>query len=171
MILATTYNFYTDIASPVYVDMTLQNTTNSAETLRPIELIPVSSSFRTPEPGSEHDFDIFHDERRLETPQRFTRPADADYNDLNDENLHSGPTFKSIIKPISEASPSATIERTPLAYVTQESITRPRSISGLLALIASLQEELRQSKDKVAELQGEIVAYQDALYQADEDAG
>ncbi|KAF9696965.1 hypothetical protein EKO04_004830 [Ascochyta lentis] len=129
------------------------------------------SSLKTSEPGSEHDFEIFHDERQLETPQRFTQPPSANYSDLNDENFHSGPISESVIKPIPVANPSATIKRKPFIDVTQESKSDPRSTSGLLALIASLENELEQSKDKVAELQGEIVAYQDALYQADEDAG
>ena len=68
-------------------------------------------------------------------------------------------------------------KRTPLADVTKV-FTRPRSLSSALAEIARLEDDLdavksenKALKGKNRKLRGEIVAYQDALFQADQDAG
>jgi hypothetical protein len=73
---------------------------------------------------------------------------------------------------------NTSVKRTPLADVTKAAATRPRSLSNALAEIARLEDDLNamKSENKVLKgknrkLRGEIVAYQDALYQADQDAG
>lgn len=143
-------------------------TTNLDETLPHTGRTSKSTSLQI---SSEHDFKIFRDERPLETPRRFTQPSNADYSDLNNENLHSAPTFKFVNKPTPKTNTSSSVKRTPLADVTQETVGRPRSTSALLARIASLEDELELSKKQNEELKGDIVGYEDALNQADEDAG
>lgn len=144
------------------------NPTGSDEMLPHTERTSSTTSLQI---SSEHGFEIFFDERSFETPHRSTQTSNADYGDLDEENLHSAPTFNFVNKPTPKGSISASDERRPLADITQEVGGRPRSTSDLLAKIASLEDELKLSKKQNEELRGEVVAYQDALHQADEDAG
>jgi hypothetical protein len=149
--------------------MARRPTTNANEDLRHQERTSECITSNTSELASNPPFTIFSDDRRLETPRRFaTSPSTVDYKDLNDENVNSGPTFKFVTKPTTKVNP---VKRAPLADVTQDAVSLPRSTSDLLARIASLEDALKLSKNENAELKGEIVAYQDALNQADEDAG
>jgi hypothetical protein len=136
----------------------------AAHTIKP-------TSLKTSEPVSGSTFEVFSDEQSLATPRCFSRLlSNADFNNLNDENISSVPTFKFSNKSTTKVDSVPSVKRTPLADVTQDVVGRPRSMSNLLAEIARLKDVLELSKDEVKELRGEIVAYQDALCQADEDA-
>ncbi|KAJ4322816.1 hypothetical protein N0V94_002197 [Neodidymelliopsis sp. IMI 364377] len=149
--------------------MARQPTTNANETLRHQERASECITFSASELASNPPFEIFSDDQRLETPRRFaSSQSTADYKDLNDENVNSGPVFKFVNKSTTKVKP---VKRAPLTDVTQDAVSLPRSTSDLLARIASLEDALKLSNNKNAELKGEIVAYQDALNQADKDAG
>ena len=144
-------------------------------------MAPNSTPSNPSELASARSFKIFRDERRLKTPRRFAAPlSNADHDDVNDdvnnENLDTSqarrnePVFKLINKPTTKTESRPSVKRTALVDVTQATVGRPRSLSTALAEIAWLEDELEASKGENRELKGEIVAYQDALHQADEDA-
>lgn len=137
---------------------------------------PTTVSVPIPTRHSEFDaechFKIFSDERQSSPPRRFALVVPSkDYDDTDNENFSNAPTFKFINKSIPEADTAGPVKRTPLADITPKTVSRPRSMSGLLARIASLEDELEQSKTQTEELKGDVVGYQDALHQADVDAG
>ena len=141
-------------------------------------MAPKSTPSKPSEPASERTFKTFHDEVGAAIPRRFdTTPSNAGCDEPNDENFdpsrdaYSRPIFKFVNKPSTQPHSVLTVQRTPLACVTQGKIGRLRSLSAALAEIARLKGELELSKDKNSKLKGEIVAYQDALHQADVDAG
>ncbi|KAF1932870.1 uncharacterized protein M421DRAFT_416472 [Didymella exigua CBS 183.55] len=130
-------------------------------------MAPKSTSPKSFAPAAVQPFKIFCEEC---APQRFDSPAfNADFYDSNNENSHSAPTFRLSNKADITVEPAPSSKRAPLADVTQEAVGRPRSLSAALAEIAKLEDELEASKDQNRELKGEIVAYQDALHQADVD--
>ncbi|KAF2633690.1 hypothetical protein BU25DRAFT_416864 [Macroventuria anomochaeta] len=140
-------------------------------------MAPKSTPFKLSEPASVRFFNIFQDEGQLETTRRFAAPlSNADY-DPKDENFDTSQVHRSKAvskfdnKPTTKIESAPSVKRIPLADVTQATVGRPRSLSAALAEIARLEDELEVSKGKNKELKGEIVAYQDALHQADEDAG
>jgi hypothetical protein len=141
-------------------------------------MAPKSTPSKLSEPSSERTFKILHDEAGAAMPRRFaTTSSNAGFDGPNNENFdpscdaHSRSVFKFVNKPSTQPHSVSTVQRTPLADVTQMKIGRPRSLSAALAEIARLKDELELSKDKNSKLKGEIVAYQDALRQADLDAG
>lgn len=132
-------------------------------------MAPKSTPPKFSAPSSGQRFDIFCDKS---APRRFAPTAlDADFDDANDENSQGIPTFKFVNKSTTtKAEPAApSTRRAPLADIVQQGVGRPRSLSAALAEIARLNDELEASEDQNRELKGEIVAYRDALHQADMD--
>ncbi|KAJ4382302.1 hypothetical protein N0V86_002636 [Didymella sp. IMI 355093] len=112
-------------------------------------------------------FEIFCDEH---TPQiSVSSASNAEFYDSNNENTQSVATLKSVHKVTPNIEPPLPSNRTPLVDVTQETVARPRSLSAALAEIAKLEDALKASKKQNQEMKGKIVAYQDALHQADVD--
>lgn len=141
----------------------LCNLTDASEA----QMAPESTPPKFSAPASGRPFKIFCDER---TPRRSAPSAsNADFYESNDENTHRVPTFKFVSRATTNTKPAPSAKRAPLADVAQEAVGRPRSLSAALAEIAQLKDELEASKDQNRDLKGEIVAYQDALHQADVD--
>lgn len=129
-------------------------------------------------PASECSFEIFHDGRALETPQRSAHPLSSEkHDDLVDKDFdtfqahRSNRIFNFVNEPASKVNCATSVKRTPLAEVTQDKVDRSHPTSDLVAQIAGLGSELKVSKEENEKLRGDIVAYQDALHQADKDAG
>lgn len=96
----------------------------------------------------------------------------------NNENFEPSETLRSNHLPKSTNRPSCKNDPASRMPLTDVTLNRTRSLSSALAEIARLGDELDASKgenqalrQKNRDLKGEIVAYQDALNQADEDAG
>ena len=132
--------------------------------------------FKPSEPAAGRPFKIFNDDEHLEAAHRLATPqTNACFGDLNNENFdpsnnRSKPVLEFFNEPCAQPDSTSTVKRTPLADVTQEQSRRPRSFSAALAEIARLKGELELSQDENSKLKGAIVAFQDALYQADFDA-
>ncbi|KAG9206822.1 hypothetical protein G6514_000109 [Epicoccum nigrum] len=109
-------------------------------------------------------------------------PSEESHSHVNDKDTPKPQAHCSKLLTTSGAVPtlviSTSVKRTPLADVTKAAFSRPRSLSGALAEIARLEDDLdamksenKALKGKNRKLRGEIIAYKDALYQADQDAG
>lgn len=147
----------------------------------------MSSKLTSPDPSdlnAKQSFKVFQDggtQTRLESTAPPSEESHSHVN-ANDEDtpkpkVHCGKLFVT-----SGTMPTlginTSVKRTPLTEVTKPAVTRPRSLSCALAEIARLEDDLdaMKSENKVLKgknrkLRGEIVAYQDALYQADQDVG
>lgn len=122
-----------------------------------------------PQPALKRSFSIFQDDARLPS---------ANFGTASNENLEPSHVSKFDNEPAVTDGPGSSANRVPLVDVTEEVVGRSRSLSSALAEIAKLEDKLEALKDKNRalksknrKLKGEIVAYQDALYQADKDAG
>lgn len=112
-------------------------------------------------------FKVFCDE---DIPQRSGSPAtNVDFHDTNNENNSNAAISKPVSKSSAHFEPSRPAHRAPLTDITEEAVGRPRSLSAAMAEIAKLEDALEASKKQNQELKGDIVAYQDALHQADVD--
>lgn len=118
-------------------------------------------------PKARQPFEIFCDG---DTPQRSGPPAlNVDFHDTNNENDSKAAISKPVSKSSAHFRSSRPTPRAPLNDVTEKVVSRPRSLSAALAEIVKLEDALEASKKQNHELKGDIVAYQDALYQADVD--
>ncbi|KAJ4994114.1 hypothetical protein SVAN01_00591 [Stagonosporopsis vannaccii] len=128
-----------------------------------------------PAPYPEPSLNIFQDEARLAG----VKSGDANTENLDPTHAERGKHVLNIGKKSTvRDGPASSVGRAPLADVTQEVVSHPRSLSSALAEIANLEHKLEDLKGrnealkaKNRKLKGAIVAYQDALYQADVDAG
>lgn len=129
-------------------------------------------------------FEIFQGDGTQAPPGSTAPDLDEPHSHNNSENnlespSHCGdPLVTSGTTSAPKINSVSSLKRTPLADVTDEAVTRPRSLSNALAEIAMLKDELDtlRSKNKALKrknrgLKGEIVAYQDALYQVNLEAG
>lgn len=131
------------------------------------QMVPPSTPPKAYAPAIEQPFKIFCDEC---TPHHFDSSAsNADFPDSNNENNPGAAASKTFSKLTPFFETPRPVERAPLTDITQEAVSRPRSLSAALAEIAKLEDELGASKKQNQELKGDIVAYQDALHQADVD--
>lgn len=150
----------------------------------------MSSKLTSPDPSdpnAKQAFNVFQDggtQTRGSTQTRLKStapPSEASRSHVNDEDTPKPQVDCSKLFVTSGTMPSlgtnSSGKRTPLADVTK-AFTRPRSLSSALAEIARLEDDLdavksenKALKGKNRKLRGEIVAYQDALFQADQDAG
>ncbi|KAJ8110607.1 hypothetical protein OPT61_g6592 [Boeremia exigua] len=131
-----------------------------------------------PEAIPRTTFSISQDEEQVQTSQRFDPSLSiADRGDVDKENLELSKAHRNK-HAINNDSLLSSTERTPLMDVTEEVVSGPRSLSSALVEIANLERELEASKSKNQKLKrknrklrGELVAYKDALYQVEKDAG
>ena len=150
----------------------------------------MSSKLTSPDPSNpnaKQSLKVFQDggtQTRGSTQTRLKStapPSEASRSHVNDEDTPKPQVDCSKLFVTSGTMPSlginTSVKRTPLADVTK-AFTRPRSLSSALAEIARLEDDLdavksenKALKGKNRKLRGEIVAYQDALFQADQDAG
>jgi hypothetical protein len=130
-------------------------------------MAPNSTPPKSSAPTAGQPFEIFCDEHRPQHSVPST--SNADFYDSNNENTPVVATLKFVHKGTANIEPPLPSNRAPLMDVTQEAVSRPRSLSAALAEIAKLEDALRASKKQNQEMKGEIVAYQDALHQADVD--
>jgi hypothetical protein len=127
-------------------------------------MAPTSTPPKASAPPAGQSFKIFCDEH---TPRRSDPSAsNADFHDSNNENHPNAATSKPVSKSTAHFEPARTAGRAPFTDITQEAVSRPRSLSAALAEIAKLEDALEVSKTQNQEMKGEIVAYQDALNQA-----
>lgn len=143
----------------------------------------MSSKLTSPDPSdpnAKQSLKVFQD-GGTQTRLKSAPPSEASRSHVNDEDTAKPQVDCSKLFVTSDTMPSlginTSVKRTPLADVTK-AFTRPRSLSSALAEIARLEDDLdavksenKALKGKNRKLRGEIVAYQDALFQADQDAG
>jgi hypothetical protein len=152
----------------------------------------MSFNFTSPDPSdpnAKQSFKVFQDggtQARGGTQTRLNSiapPSEKSRSHVNDEDTPKPQVDCSNLSVVTSGTMSTmgintSVKRAPLADVTKAVVTRSRSLSNALAEIARLEDDLNamKSENKVLKgknrkLRGEIVAYQDALYQADQDAG
>jgi hypothetical protein len=131
------------------------------------QMCPMSTPPKASASTAEQPFKIFCDEH---TPRHAGSSAfNTDFPDANDENNPNAATSKPVSKSTAYSESARPAGRVPFADVTQETVSRPRSLSAALAEIGKLEDALEASKTQNQEMKGEIVAYKDALNQAYED--
>lgn len=141
-------------------------------------MAPKSATSKPSEPVSDRSFQVLQDAGTQVPQDRQTRRRTAK-NKLNsghrrNEHLSSGHSRGDGASVKSDAEGSVDtkpFKRTPLSVLAQEYATRPRTLSAALAIIRRLWKELDAAEQENKDLKGEVVAYMDALYQANVDAG
>jgi hypothetical protein len=146
----------------------------------------MSFNFTSPDPSdpnAKQSFKVFQDGGTQTRLRSTAPPSEESRSHVNDEDTPKPQVDCSNLSVVTSGTMSTmgintSVKRAPLADVTKAVVTRSRSLSNALAEIARLEDDLdaMKSENKVLKgknrkLRGEIVAYQDALYQADQDAG